>query len=350
VSVLIRVVSCILLLSPGGAGAVQLPVRLEKNLGQVDAGADFVASGPGYRLLITATGSTWIDGRASSGTLPLRWSLLDVGQSSAVAREVVSEGRVNYLYGRNPERWITGVPLLQRVEYRQVWPSIDLVWHAEGGRLEYDFVLQPGADPNRIAWLVEGADTVRVGGDGDLEMVRSGRIVQQRRPVAWQELGGERHAVAVSYRVDDRRVSLRLGPYDRQRQLLIDPVLEYASYFGGSGSNSIHAIARNTRGQIYVTGQTRSPNLPVVGAIRDRIGKGSFDAFVAKLSADGTRLLYLTYLGGEQKTTSATSATALRWTRKAMLMSRDGPRPTIFRPRRARFRRAPGSPVPTTPF
>ncbi|MGN6644031.1 MAG: SBBP repeat-containing protein, partial [Verrucomicrobiota bacterium] len=214
-------------------------------------------------------------------------------------------GKVNYLLGSDSAQWRTGVPLFARVKVAEVYPGIDLVYYADqSARLEYDFVLQSSASPDQISFRIEGADKVSVDARGDLVLKIGSQEIRQHRPVIYQNVNGRRQPVEGRYALTDRNtVGFRVGHYDRNRQLVIDPVVDFSTFLGGSKTENGWAIAVDAAGNIYVAGETLSKNLPTTpGAYTNHYAGGIRlfgDAFVAKYGAVSNELVYLTYLGGK---------------------------------------------------
>jgi hypothetical protein len=215
------------------------------------------------------------------------------------------EGRVNYLRGPDPSAWTTDVPTFGRVTTEGVYPGIDLTYYGRQGQLEYDFVVAPGADPGAIEMEVEGADSAHVDEQGDLVLEVGGAQLRQPRPVVYQPDGhGSRRAVSGGYAVEGaNRVRFALGAYDVTRAVVIDPVLIYSTYLGGAMSagadTSGNGIAVSAGGEAFVTGQTSVVDFPTTpGALDTTFNGGPYDAFVTKLNAAGSGLVYSTYLGG----------------------------------------------------
>jgi uncharacterized repeat protein (TIGR01451 family) len=214
-------------------------------------------------------------------------------------------GRSNYFIGNDPQRWRTNIPNYGRVKYEQVYPGVDLVYYGTQGRLEYDFVVAPGADPSRIALQFEGAEA-RLAPDGDLLLTVAGGELCFRRPAVYQKVGRSRRNVTSSYDLGPgNRIGFIIGKYDRRRDLIIDPVLAYSSYLGGSTTDVGTAIAVDATGSAYITGQTISPDFPTKNPIETYHSGGTCvtgspcpDVFVTKFNATGTALVYSTYLGG----------------------------------------------------
>jgi hypothetical protein len=299
----------------------QLPLTFEINQGQTDGQVNFLAHGPGYGLFLTQSGvvlSLHNQSAPASGFSPLpphdSPTFNDVLQmdfvgdnpeTQAVGVEPLASVS-NYLIGNDPSKWHTNVATYDRVEYQDLYPGVSLDYYGNQGQLEYDFVVDPGADPAAIRFTVAGAQTVSLDAQGDLVLHASGGDVVEHAPVIYQTINGVRQEVAGGYVLlptDDlpsttHQIAFAVGAYDHSRALVIDPILSYCTYLGGSGNELANAIAVDAAGNAYVTGLTGSTNFPTTaGALQSAKGAG-FDGFVAKLNAAGTGLVYATYLGG----------------------------------------------------
>ncbi len=263
----------------------RLPLAFVENRGQLPASAAFGVEGRGGGVRFGA-------GRA---TYHVKGSSFDVAFVGARDVRPVAVDRLPGVvsYFRGPvSNWRTALPTFRRLVYRRLWPGIDLVYRGPRGRLEYDLVLQPGADPGRIRFRYGGA-SLRAEG-ASLRIAVPGRTLREGRPVAFQG----HHHVGAGYVVRGNEVGLRLGPYDHHRPLLIDPPsFLYAGFLGGSGEDIVNGIAVDRAGSAYVTGWTNSANFPASKGPDSTYG-GSLDAFVAKLNPSGTALLYSSYIGG----------------------------------------------------
>jgi hypothetical protein len=301
---------------PGPYG--RLPLMFEANHGQADNRVQFLARGSGYQLFLTraeavmAFTSPATEPRASAGVPMKMREAQSVGDVKQAAVRMTLEGanpdphavgleqlrsKVNYLRGNDPDEWQTNVPTYAKVRYESVYPGIDLVYYGHERQLEYDFIVAPGGDPDSITLSFEGADGVDLDAAGDVVLTTMAGPVRFQKPVVYQERDGRRQSVAGDYvRKDSHRIGFRVAEYDTTRSLIIDPVVSYATYLGGRGEDRETDIAVDGNGAAYVTGETTSPNFPTLSPIRPAMG--GFDAFVAKLSPDGTALVYLTYLGG----------------------------------------------------
>jgi len=295
----------------------RLPLTFEANQGQTGAQAKFIARGKGYSAFLTAGGMVLSlcpknivpvekTGNANSTSGPnqslktvLQFNLLGATQSPAVIGEEEQMGRVNYFIGKDPKRWRTNVPTYARVRYKNVYPGIDLVYYGNSRRLEYDFEVSTKADPNLIQFEVKGANQIQLDPAGNLVLkVGSGELHFQS-PVVYQESKGQRLAVGGAYVLKDMtHIGFRVTQYDSSKPLVIDPVLVYSTYLGGSGDDEPHAIAIDSLGAIYVAGDTDSSDFP--GTSVGSLDFGLVHAFVAKLDPTGSTLVYADYLGGDQ--------------------------------------------------
>jgi hypothetical protein len=274
--------------APSALTTARAPSSLafEANGGRTDRRVDFVARGRDWTLFLTPRESV----------LRLRREVIRTRLAGARPvrgdGELRLPGKVNALIGGDPARWRTGIPTYGQVRYRAVYPGTDLVYYGREGRLEYDFVLQPGADPRRIALDVD-ARVERLEDNGDLLL----GAARQHRPVAYQRVGGQRRPVAARYVLNGRRVSIDVGRYDRGHELVIDPVLGFSRQLGGNAADFGNAVALDPGGNVYATGSTLSTSFPVTAAY-DGVRTGPSDAVVTKLDPNGT-VIYTTLLGGD---------------------------------------------------
>jgi uncharacterized protein (TIGR03437 family) len=292
-----------------------LPQRFEANRGQSDPAVKFLARGDGFTIFLTDTGAVMrlrkglekVKGRegetaARSATLGMR--LVGASASPRVLGVEEQPGKSNYFIGSDSRSWITDVPVWSKVRYEQVWPGVDLVWRGDGRSLEHDFIVAPGADPSQIRLAFSGMRKLRVDREGALTLSVEGGELRLLKPVAWQEVAGARRAVACEFRVGDGdQVGFRLGAYDRAEPLVIDPVLSYSTYLGGSSFDNGLGIAVDKDGAAYITGSAASADFPGASPVQPASG-GSFDAFALKLSPAGTgagagpTVVYGAWIGG----------------------------------------------------
>jgi hypothetical protein len=299
------------------ATPVSLPLYFETST--ADSGFQFIARGQ-TRAVQIAPGRAMVSLVKSSGRLSRHEVAGQTVRGHSVSFDFQNTnpearltgldelpGRINYLIGNDPAGWRRNLSTFQKIRTRDIYRGIDLIYYGNQDRLEYDFVVAPGADPGVIAFRVSGADRLRVDELGDLVMTLGGDTLRQLKPVAWQVIGGRQELVSAAFRLRGNEVTFDLGKYDRTRELVIDPILNYVRYFNGSASDTCWDIALTTNGSagfLLVAGETLSANLPATpGAFTNQFAGGSAiggDAFVAKVDLNRTtsNLVWLTYLGG----------------------------------------------------
>ncbi len=280
-----------------------LPLRFEENRGQAAAPARYVARTPNYRLELASTENWLTLGSQSNAGVHANFVAPDPGASIEALDPLPST--TNYFIGLKPQAWHPGIANFGKVRVNQIYRGIDLLFYGTTGTLEYDFVIHPGADPSAIRFEIQGARRLWVDPDGDLILDTPVGEVKWKKPVLYQDLGAGRTNIEGRFALTGNAVGFRIGSYDRARSLIIDPVLDYASYLGSTGNEGARGIGMDAAGNIYVAGATNSNNLAVTAGVVQTAYGGesgmdtSGDAFVAKFSPSGT-LLYLTYLGGRQ--------------------------------------------------
>ena len=309
----------------------EMPLYFIANQGQMDSRIAFYVQGSDKTLYFTREGVTFA---LTSPPSPLlvregrrgeergRWIVkLDFVGANSVrpSGQAQTEAVISYFKG-SPDEWHAGLPTYSKIAYPDLWQGIDLVYSGTVNRLKHEFVVRPGADPARIRLAYRGA-SVRVNESGQLEVSTPAGGFQDDAPIAYQEVAGQRVPVAVSFAMDNavpfgadglgmdepRPYGFHVGAYDPGLPLVIDPtVLLYCGYIGGDDDDYGTAIAVDSAGNAYVTGSTNSteatfpvtvgPDLTYNGLCCPTI---AYDAFVAKVKADGTGLVYAGYIGGE---------------------------------------------------
>ncbi|WP_428312723.1 Calx-beta domain-containing protein [Hydrocarboniphaga sp.] len=288
----------------------QLPLGFEANRGQFDASVRYLARGQGYSLFLTADEAVLSlqkagkDGGDLSQRSVIRARLLGAAAAPPLQAEQRLPGHSNYFTGNQPDRWVSKVERYGRVRYQGVYPGVDLVYYGNQGELEYDFVVAPNADAKRIRLHYSGVERARLTPSGELKLQAGDGEVVLKKPIVYQDIDGRRVPVQGRYAYTRRGkgvdVAFKLGAYDRAQALVIDPVLVYSTYLGGTanefGSSTPFGIAVNRSGEAYVIGSTLSTDFPM--ASPSSVEAPGQQAFVAKFSSDGSRLIYSTYIGG----------------------------------------------------
>jgi hypothetical protein len=278
-----------------GAGYGLLPMLFERAATRYDERTQFIARGANYAVAISADGARLALGSPSAAAAPIAIRFVGANPDASIAGSDPQATRLHHIRdaGHRDER---EVPAYGRVAVIDVFPGIDVAFHGKARELEYDLIVAPGADPSRIGFRIEAGDRASLDGAGELVL----GALRLKRPVAYQDVDGERQRVASEFALDgDGVVRIRVGQYDMARTLVIDPVVSYATYLGGNNVEQGTAIAVDSAGNAYVTGYTSSTDFPMVNALDRSLGKRSdVDVFVSKLNPAGTALVWSTYIGG----------------------------------------------------
>jgi hypothetical protein len=276
----------------------KLPLSFEVNQGQTQQPVKFLAHAPGYTLFLTPTEAV-INLTHAQKTSSLRLHFSGANPNPVMAPGNPVAGISNYFVGNDPAKWITHVPHYGEVTYHNLYPGVDAVYYGNQQQLEFDLRISPGIDPDIIKLTVAGADKVELTPQGNLVLTTAAGSLAQYRPQVYQEVKGKRRVVAGKYVLIGRnQVGLQIGQYDHRRLLIVDPVLRYSTYLGGSSRDFGHAIAVDVHGSAYVTGATFSSDFPVTSNAFQTTKPDFAPAFVTKLSPDGSNLVYSTFLGG----------------------------------------------------
>ncbi len=280
------------------AALERLPLRFEANQGQWSADVRYGARTAGGALLLTTHGPAMVgDGRR------VDISMVDGNTEARIEAIDPLAARTNYFVGKR-EQWRAGIANFTRVAYRTVYPGIDIVYYGNRDQLEYDFVLQPGADPNSIRMRFQGAGRLNITADGDLVVEAAGSQFIEKRPVVYQQDSktAARRPVEGRYELlAGDVVGVRVSSYDRSRQLVIDPVVTYSLFLGGSSTDVVNAVTTDAQGHIYVAGYTRNGDLIPYGNAVQSAFSASTDGFIAEFDPNAVgsaTWLYFTYLGG----------------------------------------------------
>ncbi len=280
-----------LLLTSAFAAQPARELLFEPNVGQAASGIEFISRTPSYTLLLKESAATlkFKDERLS----------LNFGNSSQNAKVIGSDrasATVNYFRGSDASLWHRGISTYRKVTYESLYPGIDIVFHAKGSLLEYDFVVHPHADPSKIELSIESKSQPSIAANGDLVISAGKGELRFQAPLLYQDSTVK--PVQAKYVLEpDHTIRLAVGTYDHSKKLLIDPVVTYSTFFGGSDDEGIFGIQRDEEGNIYLSGETSSLDFPTANPVQHHEG-GDYDAFVSKLDPSGTHLIYSTYLGG----------------------------------------------------
>jgi len=296
----------------------KLPLSFIENRGHLDDRVLYYLKGSQGMIYFTREGIVYdlASGVAtrSKGTAPslikhhaFSMKLLGANKMVRLYAQDKLPGTMSYFIGNDPAKWRTGIPLYRQVIYKDLYAGIDLKVYGTNNQMEYDFIVAPGVDPGVIRMVFEGIDSVYLDSNENLVIKAPPGDVIHLKPLMYQEVGANRCPVEGSFRVADNTASFTIQDYDTRLPLIIDPLtLSYSTYLGGSSpvyGNFLPAhdlgrdIAVDSAGNAYVTGETASTDFPLANPYQGTSG-GGWDAFITKLSADGTTLVYSTYLGG----------------------------------------------------
>jgi hypothetical protein len=268
-----------------------LPFTFVENKGQLDSSARYMGAGPTFRAWFQDRGVLYQQGLAmcqvqfKGGSPNPRIEAADPTGASA-----------NYFRGADTRRWKTHLPLFGALLYREVWPGIDIRFRAEEDQTKAEYLVSPGGSVGDIQLLFDAPTEIQ--SDGSLAVFgASGRFVENK-PFIFQDSESGKVIVQGGFRREkDGTIGFTVAAYDPQKPLVIDPIILFGGYFGGSAQSSITSVAVNSYFNTIVAGWTLSTDLPSSGGALP-LNRGGVDAFVAGFSPAGGKLLFCTYLGG----------------------------------------------------
>jgi len=284
-----------------------------ENLGQIQNNdIRFYGDVAGLGIGFTDSGVVY---RISSRVEESQENIVDITQSESIfvtlrfegANEVTLHGngllphKSNYFIGNNLDEWHTDVCSYSEIVYPDLYNNIDLIYRVSEGGLKYEFIVWPGGDPSDINLHYEGIDGLSVDQDGALvastaygPLVDGGLYIYQVTESGQMEIEGE------FKRGHEDRFDFGFqiaGNYCKAMPLVIDPFLHYSTFVGGSSNDDGYSITLDSSNNAYVTGYTQSANFPTTPGANDTSHNGNYDVFILKLSADGSTLLYSTFVG-----------------------------------------------------
>jgi hypothetical protein len=313
----------------------KLPLHFEANQGQAERTVRYISRGSGYGLFLTPSEAVLNLRRASetsgkkgrealnpvinskrplnpageqssiisngvnpqTGILRMKWE--GANQNPTIEGVDKLEGKSHYFIGNDPDQWRNNILLYRKVRYQDLYPGIDLIYYGNQRQLEYDLIIKSEGDPSAILLLIEGAEVVKVDEGGNLILQKDGREVIQHAPQIFQEVGGEKQFIKGGYAVIEPSgknkdkgkifIGFKIEKYDTQKPLIIDPVLTYSTYLGGSDWDEAHSIAVDSSGSAYITGMTESTDFPIINPIHVT-NAGSYDVFVTKFNPAGSAM------------------------------------------------------------
>ncbi len=329
----------------------KIPLFFVKNEGQMDSKVRFHESSGGRETFFTDDGVVfalmrpdegWAHGpSALSGEGPglpsgsshlVRLTPLGMKHPAHLCAEEAQPGKANFFIGDDPTQWRTDIPTYRSLVYKDAYPGVDFKFYGNNQHLEYDIVVEPGADLSQVRLQYSGIDGLEITDEGNLAIhVAPGLTITQRSPVVYQVIDGARvertgvfsitpeacgskssgfpcaadtgaleglPAQASTTIAKDHVFGFKVAFYDQRYPLVIDPILIYSSYFGGTGADYGYALAVDSSGQVTLTGHTLSHDFPAKEPFHGPYTGTKAKVFVTKLNAAGDALVYSTYLGG----------------------------------------------------
>ncbi len=301
----------------------KLPLYFIENKGQVDGQVSFYERGAGHATFFTNNGVvlslTKKDGKsdkpsflkdiigleteksAKATTEAVSLSFVGANKKAKITASETMPGHVNYFVGNDKSKWRSNIPTYGAVTYEDVYKNIDIKFYGNNKNIEHDVIVRSGGNPSLVKFAYDGVKGLKVNASGDLEVsLERGKFIEQK-PIIYQEIKGERVAVEGAYKIlkgEDGafEYGFTVASYDKTKDLVIDPVLVYSTYLGGSGVDEGSGIAVDSSGAAYVTGFTTSSDFPLMNPIQGALN-GVGDVFITKLNPTGTAIIYSTYLG-----------------------------------------------------
>lgn len=302
-------------------------IYFEQNLGQFAAGIyyqthlnhaqmRFMQDGPSNALVRelkkpSLTNSTpkyenyrWM-GEQEEEYEALVWNLhfANISPQAAISGRNAMPGKINYFIGNDSSQWVRGAERFQELWYEDLYPGIDLRYYGTAEhQIKYDLIVNAGTETSNIKIYLEGTEGYQINAEGELEVLTKWGVVKDDAPYAYQYIDGQEVEVAVAYQaLDAENVGFQInGAYDRNYPLIIDPItLNWASFMHSSGSDDyVMATTLDDDNYVYISGYTKSLTFPTTPGVFQDVYGGGIDAYVAKMTPQGTSLVYATYLGG----------------------------------------------------
>jgi hypothetical protein len=275
----------------------ELPLDFVENRGQWNARTKFVARKGSAAAAFERAAMKLYVGKGSRAPLSLTFE--GASSEARVVGEGARRGRYNFFLGDDPARWRAGVAAYESILYRGLYDGIDVRVRESAPQLEYDVLVAPGTTLGRVAVHAAGARSLELAPDGALLIRTAGARLRQAPPIAWEVLpGGRKRPLPSRVRIlDDNRFGFAVSGRDPARPLVVDPGLDWATYLGGSGDETLEGLVLTSdgSGDIVAAGQSWSPDFPYSGG---NLVPAGLTPYVARLNSTGTALVYATFFGG----------------------------------------------------
>ncbi len=286
----------------------KLPLSFEPIENQQET-EKFFSSGNGYHLIIAPTevNLSVLNEQLKNKTLTPKAKLIGdiltvkfVGANNSAKSLALDKlaKKTNYFLGNDPKKWHTNISSYAKIRYQNIYPGIDLLYYGNLNNLEYDFIVSPKADFTQISLSFPNTNNVQIDSNGDLLLTTADKVIHQYKPTVYQEINGIRQEVASNYFWKEKDIiGVQIVDYNSNYPLVIDPILNYSTYLGGSLGETATSITVDKLGNTYVTGLTLSSDFPAIKAFQNNFA-GNGDIFITKLNPAGNAVIYSTFIGG----------------------------------------------------
>jgi hypothetical protein len=341
--------------SNNSVNQAHIPTTFEQNNGQSSDSVQYLLRNNNHSFKFNVKGFSISKTHQNSQAKPINIEIID-GAPQSITGVGKVKTQSNYFIGKSKSQWITNVPHFEKIKYQEIYPNIDLVFYlTEKEELEYDFVVHPGGKVEDISLRLNGVDNISLSNNGSLSLAGADVNIAKSAPVIYQWINEQKKFLAGRYILTGQELAFSIDePFDETRPLYVDPIISLSTYVGDE-SSSIQGLARDEDGyvyiygylvrdggnkdaylskispsgniewttylgglddeeqsgtaigetlaldqnnNIYVTGLTSSTDYPLLNPYQSVLG-GAADFYVTKLHADGSTLLYSTYLGGD---------------------------------------------------
>jgi len=287
-----------------------LPIYFIQNTGQMDTQVRFYEIHNGHTTFFTERGICILTDDGNGGAKNMQVLPIGANKNIKITPEGLQNCKFHYFKGNDVNGWKTGIPVYKSVVYNDIYKDIDVKYYGNNKQLEYDIIVKPGGDPHQVTFALDGICNLIITREGALEMRFGKNIVVQKKPYIYQLVDGKKVEVEGRFRLlnvnnteHDKKLfayGFQVQSFDRRHPLIIDPVIVHSTRFGGISYDCGYAIQTDVNGNIYITGETRSPDFPVSSHLQRQNAKenGHSDLFITKLSPSGNELVYSVYIGG----------------------------------------------------
>lgn len=272
-------------------------LNFQPNLGQIDSDVKFICKGLNYTLFFKTNEFIFKSFDYSSKKRHfLKYKLLN-SICTTIEGLNNTKTRYNYFKGNNENKWICNIISYEKIKYHNVYNNIDLIYYNNGRNIEWDFILYPGSNPEDIKIEFPLKTNMNLDDEGNILVHINSNIMTIKKPYIYQNINNKIHPIDGSFNLSKSNiVSFNIDSYDLDHNLIIDPVLSYSTFLGGTGDDQIYGIALDSNKDIYVTGFTNSADFPTVNPIYSY--KGDYDVFITKIDSSGSFIIYSTYISG----------------------------------------------------